>query len=69
MKTQLHVKEIANEKGLSITTLHKKSAVPYGTIRKIYRDPSTEVDLTLIERLAQVLEVETATLIETIPDE
>jgi DNA-binding Xre family transcriptional regulator len=69
MKTQLHVKEIANEKGLSITKLHQKSEVPYGTIRKIFRDPSAEVCLTTLKRLAQALEVETEKLIESVPDE
>lgn len=69
MKTRLRVKELAKEKGLSMTMLHKKSDVAYGTVRKIFRNPYTEITLTTLNRLAEALEVESKELIESVPDE
>lgn len=69
MRTRLKVKEVAKEKGMSMTKLHIRSEVAYGTIRKIFRDPYTEITITTLRRLAQVLGVETRDLIEDVPDE
>jgi DNA-binding Xre family transcriptional regulator len=69
MKTRLRVKEVAEEKKISMTKLHTRSEVAYTTIRKIFRDPYTEVTITTLSRLAQVLGVETRELIEDVPDE
>jgi DNA-binding Xre family transcriptional regulator len=69
MKTRLRVKEVTQEKGLSMTQLHKMSDVAYGTIRKIFHNPYTEITLTTLNRLAQALDVETKDLIESVPDE
>lgn len=69
MRTRLRVKEVAAQKGMSMTKLHIRSEVAYGTIRKIFRDPYTEVTLSTISRLAQVLGVETRDLIEDVPDD
>lgn len=69
-KTRLRVREIAKEKGVSMTRLHTRSEVAYGTIRKIYRDPFyTGVTLFTIHRLAETLGVETRDLIEDVPDD
>jgi len=68
MKTRLRVKDVAKEKGVSMTKLHHLSEVAYGTIRKIFRDPYTEVTLTTLNRLAEALKVETKELIESVPD-
>ncbi|MBV9228263.1 MAG: helix-turn-helix transcriptional regulator [Chloroflexi bacterium] len=67
MRARLRVKEVAKEKGMSMTRLHTRSEVAYGTIRKIFRDPYTEVTLTTLNRLAQALGVETRDLIEDVP--
>ena len=67
MRTRLRVKEVAAQKGMSMTKLHIRSEVAYGTIRKIFRDPYTEVTLSTISRLAQELGVETRDLIEDVP--
>jgi DNA-binding Xre family transcriptional regulator len=66
MRTRLRVKEIAQQKGMSMTKLHHKSEVAYGTIRNIFRDPFTEVTITTLRRLAEALEVETKDLIEDV---
>jgi len=70
MKTRLRVKEVAKEKKMTMTRLHTKSEVAYSTIRKLFNEPySTEVTLTTLIRLAQVLGVGTRDLLEDIDDE
>lgn len=69
MRTRLRVKEVAKEKGVSMTKLHTQSEVAYGTIRKLFRDPFAEVTITTLSRLAEVLGVETRDLLEDVGDE
>ena len=69
MRTRLKVKEVAQEKGISMTKLHKTSDVAYGTIRKIFREPYTEVTLTTLNRIAVALGVEVKDLLESVPDD
>jgi DNA-binding Xre family transcriptional regulator len=69
MRVRLRVKEIAADKGLSMTRLHPKSEVAYNTIRRIFRDPYVEVTTTTLMRLANALGVSTAELIEDVPDD
>jgi DNA-binding Xre family transcriptional regulator len=67
MRVRLRVKEVAEVKGISMTRLHTKSEVAYNTIRRIFRDPYSEVTTTTLARLAEALGVSTAELIEDIP--
>jgi DNA-binding Xre family transcriptional regulator len=69
MKIRLRVKEIAVTKGMSMTRLHTRSEVSYNAIRRIFRDPYVEVTTTTLVRLAEVLGVPTAELIEDVPDD
>jgi DNA-binding Xre family transcriptional regulator len=69
MRTRLRVKEVAEKQGLSMTKLHQRSEVAYGTIRKIFRDPFTVVNLDTLTRLAETLKVEINELVESVPDE
>jgi DNA-binding Xre family transcriptional regulator len=69
MRTRLKVKEIATSKGVSLTKLSQRSEVAYNTVRRIWRDPYTDVTLSTLQRLADVLGVGVNDLIETIPDE
>lgn len=68
-KVRLRVKEVAQQKGMSMTRLHHRSEVAYTTIRAVFRNPHTEVTLTTLARLAEALDVPTAELIEDVPDE
>jgi|SRR5579859_3708326 len=68
MRVRLRVKEVAEAKGVSMTRLHTKSEVAYNTIRRIFRDPYSEVTTTTLARLAQALGVSTAELIEDVSD-
>jgi DNA-binding Xre family transcriptional regulator len=69
MRIRLRVKEIAAEKKVSMTRLHIRSEVAYTTIRKIFRDPYTDITLTTLSKLAQALNVSTKDLIEDVPEE
>jgi len=69
MKVRLRVKEVAAEKGVSMTKLSQRSEVAYNTVRKLMRDPYAEVTLSTLRRLADVLGVSTKDLIEDVPDE
>lgn len=63
------MKEIAVQKGISMTRLHTRSEVAYNTVKKVWRDPFSEVNITTLRRLAEVLGVETRDLIEDVPDD
>ena len=69
MRVRLRVKEVAAEKGVSMTKLSQRSEVAYNTVRKLMRDPYAEVTLSTLRRLADVLGVSTKDLIEDVPDE
>ena len=69
MKTRLRIKEVAAEKGMSMTKLSHRSEVAYNTIRRLFRDPYSEVTLTTLRRLADVLGVSTRDLIEDVADD
>ena len=69
MKVRLRIKEVAAEKGVSMTKLSQRSEVAYNTVRKLFRDPYAEVTLSTLRRLADVLGVSTKDLIEDVPDD
>jgi len=66
---RLRIKEVAAEKGVSMTKLSQRSEVAYNTVRKLFRDPYAEVTLSTLRRLADVLGVSTKDLIEDVPDD
>lgn len=68
MKTRLRVKEVASEKGISLTRLSQRSEVAYNTVRRIWRDPYTDVTISTLQRLADVLQVPVSDLLESVPD-
>jgi DNA-binding Xre family transcriptional regulator len=69
MKTRLRIKEVAVRKGISMTKLSQRSEVAYNTVRRLWRDPYTDVTLSTLQRLADVLGVEVNELIESVSDE
>lgn len=68
MRTRLRIKEVAAEKGMSMTKLSHRSEVAYNTIRKLFKDPYAEVTVTTLRRLADALGVSVRDLIEDEPD-
>jgi DNA-binding Xre family transcriptional regulator len=69
MRTRLQVKEVANKKGISLTKLSQRSEVAYNTVRRIWREPYTDVTLSTLQRLADVLGVDVSELVLSVPEE
>lgn len=69
MKTRLRVKEVAESKRISLTKLSQRSEVAYNTVRRMWRDPSVDVSIYTLQRLADVLQVNVNELLESVPDE
>lgn len=67
---RLRVKEVAKEKGMSMSRLSRKSDVDLTTIRRIYHEP-TKANPTVetLGRLATALGVHPGDLLEQVPDE
>ena len=68
MKTRNRLKEVATQKGMSMTKLSHRSEVAYNTIRKLWNNPDAEVTLTTLRRLADALGVSVHDLIEEVDD-
>jgi len=68
MKTRLRVKEVASTKGISLTKLSQRSEVAYNTVRRMWHDPSVDVSIYTLQRLADVLQVNVSELLESVPD-
>ncbi len=66
---RLKVKEVAAEKGVSQRQLALRSGVDIKNIQKIFRQPTSIVTTETLDKLAKVLGVDAAELIESIADE
>jgi DNA-binding Xre family transcriptional regulator len=69
MRTRLQVREVAMSKGVSMTKLSQRSEVAYNTVRRIWREPYTDVTLSTLQRLADVLGVSVSELVSSVPEE
>lgn len=65
---RLRIKEVAQEKGISMTKLSQRSEVGFTTVRLLFKDPYRSVTTDTLERLAKVLGVSPLDLIEYVPD-
>jgi DNA-binding Xre family transcriptional regulator len=61
---RLRVKEIAEAKKISMTRLARIADVDYKTVRKLFRDPYSEIGLVTLDKVAWALHTEPAELIE-----
>ncbi|BCL82766.1 helix-turn-helix transcriptional regulator [Ktedonobacteria bacterium brp13] len=61
---RLRVKEVAEEKGMSMRKLVTTANIAYNTLRTIYRDPYREVSTATLNKLAKALDVPATMLIE-----
>ena len=69
MRLRLRVKEIAEEKHMSMGKLERLSDLSHPTIRDIFRNPYKEVTSTTLVKLANALGVPVSELYEEVPDE
>lgn len=65
---RLKIKEVAQQKGFSMSRLSRESNMAYKTIQTIWRDPYHEVTTTTLNKLARTLGVDPSELIEYIPE-
>ncbi len=65
---RLKVREVAIEKGFSMSRLSREANMAYKTIQTIWRKPDHEVTTTTLDKLSKVLGVTPADLIEYVPD-
>jgi DNA-binding Xre family transcriptional regulator len=65
---RLKIREVAQQKGYSMSRLSRESNMAYKTIQTIWRDPNHEVTTTTLNKLARTLGVDPSELIEYIPD-
>ncbi|MFL5628179.1 MAG: helix-turn-helix domain-containing protein [Ktedonobacteraceae bacterium] len=66
---RLRVKEIAESKGLNMAQLARKADVDVRTVRRIYREPTSEISTTVLDKLATALNVKPADLIDSSTDQ
>lgn len=69
MKIRLRVREIAEEKHISMGKLERLSDLSHPTIRDIFRNPYKEVTSTTLVKLATALGVSVSDLYEEIQDD
>ena len=65
---RLKVREVAIEKGFSMSRLSREANMAYKTIQTIWRKPDHEVTTTTLDKLSKVLGVTPADLIEYVPN-
>ncbi|HEX6553302.1 MAG TPA: helix-turn-helix transcriptional regulator [Ktedonobacteraceae bacterium] len=66
---RLKVKEIAEAKGLNMAQLARKADVDVRTVRRIYRQPTSEISTGVLDKLATALDVKPSDLIDQTPNE
>ena len=66
---RLRVKEVAQEKHMSMHKLSLKSEVSYHVIRGIFNDPFKIINTDTLNRIAEALEVPVTEIIEDVPKE
>ena len=69
MKLRLRVKEIAEQKGMSMGKLERLADLSHPTVRDIFRVPYKEVTTTTLVKLATALGVPVADLFEEVSDD
>jgi len=66
---RLRVKEVATQRGISMTRLSRLADTNYKTIKAIFDNPYREVTTTTLNKLAKALGVSVADLFEEVPDD
>lgn len=64
---RLRIKEVAKQKGVSMTQLSYRAEVSYNTIKSYYRDPYRPFNSETLKRIARALGVSPLELLEDIP--
>lgn len=62
---RLKVKEIAEARGLNMAQLARKADIDLRTVRRIYREPTSEISTAVLDKLATALNVKPSDLIDS----
>lgn len=65
---RLRIREIAEQKNISMSKLSRTADVNYKTIQGVWRDPYQGINTKTLERIAKALGVPASELIEDVPD-
>ena len=66
---RLRVREIAEAKGLNMAQLARRADVDVRTVRRIYREPTSEISTVVLDKLATALDVKPSDLIDSSTDQ
>jgi DNA-binding Xre family transcriptional regulator len=66
---RLRVKELAEERGISMSKLSRIADVSYKIVQKMYREPQSGFNSKTLERIAAALHVSIGELFEDVLDE
>jgi DNA-binding Xre family transcriptional regulator len=64
---RLRIKEVAEEKGISIAKLARRADLDYKTVHRIASDPYAEISTITLGRIAEALGVSVKELVEDSP--
>lgn len=65
---RLRIKEVAQQKGISMTRLSQRTEISYNTMKTFFRDPYRPISTDVLERIARVLDIPPLDLLEDVPD-
>ena len=66
---RLRVKEVAQKHGYDMSKLSRATDISFNTIRRLWKHPDEGVNVLTLNKIAQVLGVSIADLIEEVPDD
>ncbi|HEY4033472.1 MAG TPA: helix-turn-helix transcriptional regulator [Ktedonobacteraceae bacterium] len=66
---RLRLRELAEAKGMSRTSLSRRADMNYKTVNLLWKDPYREFTSTWLSQLARALDVPVTELIEEVSDE
>ena len=66
---RLRVKEVAEAKGYNMSSLSRAADVSFTTIKRLWRRPYGGANVETLDKIARVLGVSVADLIEHVPDQ
>jgi DNA-binding Xre family transcriptional regulator len=64
VRLRLRVKEIAREKSITMSSLHRAADINMKTIQAIYKDPYHEAYYSVLYKIAKALKVPITDLVE-----
>jgi DNA-binding Xre family transcriptional regulator len=67
-RIRLKVKELAIERGFNQSSLSRYAMVDFKTVKRLYRNPYRDVNISTLVKIAKVLKITVNDLIEEVED-